>query len=152
MIGSDLIRVTLSELIRLTLSLATELKWHQSVLENETARFHHRLLKLAVDLGLNVRIYQDVSVQGADAYDKSHNLRDPFAQLVRCLHLPSPSLPPSLSFARSLSLARMQMLIRCTCGDGGWLDGGACFRWRRADAGYMVWLLDGVKWRLGIGE
>lgn len=55
-----------------------ELKWHQTVIENEIARFHHRLLKLAVDLGLNVRIYSDTSVE----YMKGHRIRDPFAQLV----------------------------------------------------------------------
>ena len=164
--------------------LGTELKWHQSVLENETARFHHRLLKLAVDLGLNVRIYQDVSLQAADAYDKSHSLRDPFAQLVRCPHLPRPSLSLSLSLSLSRSLvcrcwldARVEMvggslslfgqlgasgcwllpraaccLLPAVCSASCLLLPAACFRWRRGDAGEMVWWVDGVRWRLGIGE
>ena len=56
----------------------SELRWHQSVIEDEIARFHHRLLKLAVDLGLNVKIYSDTSVE----YQKGHKIRDPFSQLV----------------------------------------------------------------------
>jgi len=55
-----------------------ELKWHQSVIENETARLHHRLQKLAIDLGLDTRIYSDPTVE----YQKGHKIRDPFSQLV----------------------------------------------------------------------
>jgi hypothetical protein len=56
----------------------SEVYWHQSVIENEMARLHHRLQKLAVDLGLNTRIFSDLTVE----YKKGHKIRDPFAQLV----------------------------------------------------------------------
>ena len=55
-----------------------ELVWHDSVFEDETARFHHRLTRLAIDLGLDTRIYADLTVE----YIGGHKIRDPFAQLV----------------------------------------------------------------------
>ena len=55
----------------------TELKWHQSVVENEAMKINHRCLRLSKDLGLDVGIARTLESE----YSREHIVKDPFSQM-----------------------------------------------------------------------